>query len=137
MIPKAQILQIATNLELQPTTVQKDYVLGWLLRGISKHPVLSQWGFKGGTCLKKCYFETYRFSEDIDFSVPENQEVSLKIIESSLDEVTSTIESLSGITFPKEEWKLEEYLNKRGNISYQAKIPFSGPLNLPKSHSNE
>ena len=24
--------------------------------------------FKGGTCLKKCYFETYRFSEDLDFS---------------------------------------------------------------------
>lgn len=25
--------------------------------------------FKGGTCLKKCYIETYRFSEDLDFTV--------------------------------------------------------------------
>lgn len=25
--------------------------------------------FKGGTCLRKCYFETYRFSEDLDFNV--------------------------------------------------------------------
>ena len=23
--------------------------------------------FKGGTCLKKCYIETYRFSEDLQF----------------------------------------------------------------------
>jgi predicted nucleotidyltransferase component of viral defense system len=27
------------------------------------------WVFKGGACLKKCYFETYRFSEDLDFSL--------------------------------------------------------------------
>ena len=25
--------------------------------------------FKGGTSLKKCYLETYRFSEDLDFTV--------------------------------------------------------------------
>ena len=27
------------------------------------------WVFKGGTCLKKCFFETYRFSEDLDFTL--------------------------------------------------------------------
>lgn len=27
------------------------------------------WVFKGGTCLKKCYFETYHFSEDLDFTL--------------------------------------------------------------------
>ena len=25
--------------------------------------------FKNGTCLRKCYYETYRFSEDLDFTV--------------------------------------------------------------------
>jgi predicted nucleotidyltransferase component of viral defense system len=24
--------------------------------------------FKGGTCLRKCYFPNYRFSEDLDFT---------------------------------------------------------------------
>ncbi|HEY0410225.1 MAG TPA: nucleotidyl transferase AbiEii/AbiGii toxin family protein [Candidatus Dormibacteraeota bacterium] len=24
---------------------------------------------KGGTCLRKCYYETYRFSEDLDFTL--------------------------------------------------------------------
>ncbi len=75
MIPKAQILQAAKNFELQPTTVQKDYVLGWLLRAISGHPELSKWVFKGGTCLKKCYFETYRFSEDLYFTVPQEMKI--------------------------------------------------------------
>jgi Nucleotidyl transferase AbiEii toxin, Type IV TA system len=50
--------------------IEKDYVLGWLLWGIGSDPVLGQsWVFKGGTCLKKCYIETYRFSEDLDFTV--------------------------------------------------------------------
>jgi len=26
-------------------------------------------GVQGGTCLKRCYIETYRFSEDLDFTV--------------------------------------------------------------------
>jgi predicted nucleotidyltransferase component of viral defense system len=36
--------------------------------------------FKGGTSLKKCYLETYRFSEDLDFTVlpgaPLNHKIS-------------------------------------------------------------
>jgi predicted nucleotidyltransferase component of viral defense system len=50
--------------------VEKDYVLGWLLAGIGEHPATRDtWVFKGGTCLKKCFFETYRFSEDLDFTL--------------------------------------------------------------------
>lgn len=40
----------------------------WLLAGVAHHPELGPtWLFKGGTCLKKVFFETYRFSEDLDF----------------------------------------------------------------------
>jgi predicted nucleotidyltransferase component of viral defense system len=72
MISKLEILSVATAAQLIPTTVEKDYALSWMLYGISKHIALSEWIFKGGTCLKKCYFETYRFSEDLDFTVPPN-----------------------------------------------------------------
>jgi predicted nucleotidyltransferase component of viral defense system len=42
---------------LRPDIVEKDYVLGWLLAAISNHNELaSMWVFKGGTCLKKCFF---------------------------------------------------------------------------------
>ena len=51
-------------------------VLGPLLAGITANSELSEnWGFKGGTCLKKCYFETYRFSEDLDFTVTEEAQL--------------------------------------------------------------
>jgi len=100
MIPKAQLLALAKHYELQPTTVQKDYVIGWLLRAISEHDVLSQWVFKGGTCLKKCYFETYRFSEDLDFTIPLEQSVSVDSIKTHINETVSWIESNSGLSFP-------------------------------------
>ena len=72
MIPKAHVLAVATERKLRPTTIEKDYALGWLLRSIAEHPTLSRWVFKGGTCLKKCFFETYRFSEDLDFTIPKD-----------------------------------------------------------------
>lgn len=131
MIPKAQILQAANNFELQATTVQKDYVLGWLLRAIAGHSEWSKWVFKGGTCLKKCYFETYRFSEDLDFTVPQDRKIDINKIQAGLEQITAEIESRSGLTFPRSDWKIERYKNKRGKISYQIKIPFDGPLKLP------
>jgi len=49
--------------------IEKDYILSWVLAGISQTPDLhDHLVFKGGTCLKKCYFGNYRFSEDLDFS---------------------------------------------------------------------
>jgi len=133
MIPKAQILQLSKYLELLPTTVEKDYVIGWLLRSISQHPNLSKWVFKGGTCLKKCYFETYRFSEDLDFTIPKEIDLDLDKIKNQLIEMVEWIETNSGLEFPRPKWKIEEYTNPRGNISYQVKIPFSGPLQSPKN----
>jgi hypothetical protein len=36
--------------------IEKDYILGWVLRGIYRHPqVQNIWIFKGGTSLKKCF----------------------------------------------------------------------------------
>ncbi|MCC6830839.1 MAG: nucleotidyl transferase AbiEii/AbiGii toxin family protein [Thermoleophilia bacterium] len=72
MISRAEIQDRAREWGLTDEVVEKDYVLGWLLWGIGQDPRLSDhWVFKGGTCLKKCYLETYRFSEDLDFTVQE------------------------------------------------------------------
>ncbi|MCY4152024.1 MAG: nucleotidyl transferase AbiEii/AbiGii toxin family protein [Aestuariivita sp.] len=63
MIDKREILTIAQQTSLTPHVVEKDYVLGWMLAGIYRHENLAEsWIFKGGTCLKKCFLETYRFS---------------------------------------------------------------------------
>lgn len=63
-------MDFAREFGLRPDIIEKDYVLGWIIAGIHNHPALREsWIFKGGTCLKKCFFETYRFSEDLDFTL--------------------------------------------------------------------
>jgi len=50
--------------------IEQDYVLSCVLFGIANVEKLkSTLVFKGGTSLKKCYFQNYRFSQDLDFSV--------------------------------------------------------------------
>ena len=52
--------------------LERDYLLSWVLAGISQVPTLRDTlVFKGGTALRKCYFGNYRFSEDLDFSALE------------------------------------------------------------------
>jgi predicted nucleotidyltransferase component of viral defense system len=70
MIEQRELEQLRAEWSLESGVIEKDYVLGWLLAGIAQHEALSQtWILKGGTCLRKCYYETYRFSEDLDFTV--------------------------------------------------------------------
>ncbi|HEX7512951.1 MAG TPA: nucleotidyl transferase AbiEii/AbiGii toxin family protein [Candidatus Methylomirabilis sp.] len=70
MISAAEIQRTAGALRVEPTRVDLDYALGWVLRGLIAQPeVTTRWIFKGGTCLRKCYFEGYRFSEDLDFTL--------------------------------------------------------------------
>ena len=54
MISKDEILERAHILSLEPSVVEKDYVLGWLLHAIGSHAELAeQWVFKGGTSRKQ------------------------------------------------------------------------------------
>lgn len=59
------------NAPLPQVFADQDYAASWLLYGISKNPILrNHLVFKGGNCLRKCYFEDCRrFSQDLDFSV--------------------------------------------------------------------
>ncbi|MBS3069754.1 nucleotidyl transferase AbiEii/AbiGii toxin family protein [Candidatus Micrarchaeota archaeon] len=52
------------------TIVEKDYFLTLLLDSISSTQILhDSLVFKGGTALRKVYFSTYRYSEDLDFTL--------------------------------------------------------------------
>jgi predicted nucleotidyltransferase component of viral defense system len=131
MISKQEILSIANISKLPPTTVEKDYVLSWVLYGISRHPQLSQWVFKGGTCLKKCYFETYRFSEDLDFTVPAEAIYTQQEILNALGELATIIEEETGINIKSREIEVKESFNKNGSTTFIAKLTYDGPLRLP------
>ena len=66
--------------------LERDYLLSWVLAGISQVPALRDTlVFKGGTALRKCYFGDYRFSEDLDFSalegVPRDDEMDRLVVD--------------------------------------------------------
>ena len=70
MINLGEIQRIARQAGVRDLQIEKDYILSWILYGISNHNFLSKiLAFKGGTVLKKVYFEDYRFSEDLDFTL--------------------------------------------------------------------
>jgi predicted nucleotidyltransferase component of viral defense system len=133
MIPKAEILAHAKNTNLSASIIEKDYVLGWILAGIFNHNVLKdRWIFKGGTCLKKCYFETYRFSEDLDFTLRDEAHINLDFLYSTFNEIAAWIYEQSGIEIPSEKIEFEIYTNKLSKLSCQGKLSYSGPL-APKT----
>lgn len=67
---RREINNLRRNTGISWETLEQDYILSWMLYGISKTDKLKKsMIFKGGTALKKCYFGDYRFSQDLDFSV--------------------------------------------------------------------
>ena len=129
MINKREILQSASTHGLLPNIVEKDYVLGWMLAGINAHSELSQsWIFKGGTCLKKCYFETYRFSEDLDFTLRDESLIDETFLRRTLSEVVAWVTEQSGLSMPVDQIGFDFYNNPRGRLSCQAKVGYRGPV---------
>jgi len=129
MIERREILDMATRMSLTPHVVEKDYVLGWMLAGISAHDALREsWIFKGGTCLKKCFFETYRFSEDLDFTLTDGVQIDEGFLKQTFKEIGDWIYERTGIEFPAEKQDFDIYQNPRGTISCQGKISYRGPV---------
>jgi len=129
MIPRQEIMALAAELQLQAHVVEKDYALGWLLAGIAAHPSIgSSWVFKGGTCLKKCYFETYRFSEDLDFTLQDADHLDEAFLAGVFEEIGEWVYEACGLMLPPETRKFEVFTNPRGSQSAQGRLGYRGPL---------
>lgn len=69
MIDYGKIKTISAQKGILDIVVEKDYILDWVLWGISQNEYLKDTlAFKGGTALHKMYFTDWRFSEDLDFT---------------------------------------------------------------------
>lgn len=129
MIDRREILDTASRMSLTPHVVEKDYVLGWMLAGISAHPALrDSWVFKGGTCLKKCFFETYRFSEDLDFTLQDEAHLDDAFLKQTFAEIGEWIYERTGIEVPANLQSFDIYTNPRGSTSCQGKVSYRGPV---------
>ena len=133
MIDRHEILDIAKTLGLLPNVVEKDYVLSWTLAGLYQQTVLSKnWIFKGGTCLKKCYFKTCRFSEDLDFTVIEPRHINRDYLANVFRRMGEWVYEQAGIEFPEELQEIDIYENPRSTLSCQCKLSYRGPI-TPRS----
>jgi predicted nucleotidyltransferase component of viral defense system len=134
MISKAEILAHAKDAQLTPEVVEKDYVLGWLLFALGQHPEAGElWAFKGGTCLKKCVIETWRFSEDLDFTLLPGAGYTAVHLRGVLAEVTALCSQESGLAFPSTGSAIRERRNRQGQLTFEASVEYRGPLVFPGS----
>lgn len=69
MIHQNVIKRRADQDGLSAPTVERDYVLAHSLAAIADHDREGRLIFKGGTSLRLCHFEDYRYSADLDFSL--------------------------------------------------------------------
>jgi predicted nucleotidyltransferase component of viral defense system len=138
VITKDEIITVANETGLTPNVVEKDYVLGWLLAAIDANPVLSaSWVFKGGTCLKKCYFETYRFSEDLDFTLADGDQLDEAFLKEQFTQIAPWLYEEAGIEIPTNRLVFDVYENLRGGKSCEGRVYYqshfaSGKHSLPK-----
>ncbi len=67
MITKGFITQRANDEKISAQVIERDYVLAHVCAAIGAAGD-SRLVFKGGTLLRLCYFDNYRYSADLDFS---------------------------------------------------------------------
>ena len=128
MITRRELDQLRSEWSLDIGVIEKDYVLGWLLAGIAAHPALQQtWIFKGGTCLRKCYYETFRFSEDLDFTVIDSGPEEPEDLQRIFVEVAEWVREESGIELVLDAKAFARRRNRRGHPTTQGRIAYRGP----------
>ena len=129
MITRTDLNERINEWGIREDVIEKDYVIGWVLWGIGSDPSLSSsWAFKGGTCLKKCYVETYRFSEDLDFTVLPGGPAEASQVIPLLKGVFERVYEESGIDFQGREPIVRQRPDGR---SAEGRIYYRGPRNAP------
>lgn len=122
MILKKEIEKIAEQKGVAKTTIDKDWVLGHFVDAIFSIPECSDnLIFKGGTCLRKCYFDDYRFSEDLDFTAINPDFVLDRKL---LDQIVKLVAERTDIPLYVEELKPLKFKDEL--TGFAAKVKFWG-----------
>jgi predicted nucleotidyltransferase component of viral defense system len=127
MIPQRNISLLSNRLareggrRIPEAVLERDYCLAWFLGMMAHSPLKTILAFKGGTALKRCYFDNYRFSEDLDFTLL--QPVDLEEILRHLETLYDEIRNASGIAFAFDR------LDRHGHVnSHTFYLSYAGPL---------
>ena len=122
MISKNEINRLAQEQKVRTATIDKDWVLGHFIDAIyTISECRNNLIFKGGTCLKKCRFPDYRFSEDLDFTATNEHFVfDMKMLKKIVELVTDRTEMLLHI----QSFDSLQFNNQK--TAYSSKIKFWG-----------
>jgi len=124
-----QLEEKRSELKVPWNTLEQDFVLSWVLAGISQIEELKDsLVFKGGTALKKIYFGNYRFSEDLDFTM--TKEIPEKNLSRYIEEACLYATGRVSEFVPNPFFKCERYKEKlphaHGQIAFtiRARLPW-------------
>ncbi len=134
MIDKRESLKLLRHSNFCRLLLRRTTFWAGILAGMDAHEELADgWIFKGGTCLKKCYFETYRFSEDLDFTLVDESHIDEDFLRPIFEEVAAWVADQSGLLVPADQIDFDIYKNPRGRLSCQGKIGYRGPVSPPQA----
>ncbi|MGD0337498.1 MAG: nucleotidyl transferase AbiEii/AbiGii toxin family protein [Bacteroidota bacterium] len=126
MIGQNEIRRIAGSLGVDPMIINHNYVLGCFMHFLSaQETVKKSWVFKGGTSLAKCYFENYRFSEDLDFTLLST--ITEGTLITIVDSAKLIMQEEIGIRTDVEKTKVETISDEYGEESLEARFYYRGP----------
>ncbi len=128
MISIGEVQRIAGALGLEPRVIDHDYALGCYLCFLGTQSIVKKkWLFKGGTAIRKCYFEEYRFSEDLDFTILGI--ISVEYLRNVLGAANIAMQDAIGIRTDEREIVVDIIEDDYGKESYEARIYYFGPWN--------
>ena len=127
MIIQKELYDISENLKIQASVLDKDWVLGHFLNAMFEiDSIRNNFVFKGGTCLKKCYFNDYRYSEDLDFTLIDK---NIIIDEKLINKIISIAQKNSNAGFHLS--KIKQQIHKNIRQGYEVTIVFWGADHKP------
>lgn len=113
MLLKSRLQEQSQKNNAKWEIIEQDYILSWALEGIASIPALkNNLVFKGGTALKKVYFGDYRFSQDLDFSVLNKENIESDL-ENLISQACQTAEYKIQELGNNVELKCERYTEKK------------------------
>src|SRR3990170_4794923 len=130
MIPPRNLSLLANRLaqagsrRLPEAVLERDYCLAWFLVALSRTPLRERLAFKGGTAIKRGYFDDYRFSEDLDFTLA--VETDFETIRRELELVFAEARRATGAVFRFAREDTRSHQN-----SHTFYLGYEGPLPAP------
>ena len=127
MIAEATIKALARRQGVDPAVIDRDHALGVVLWALNPHSRAQGWVFKGGTCLRKCHFGDYRFSEDLDFTVTGRLDVNTA---QTTIAACATAAISQGVRVELDDMRVEVMDDEYGRESIEVKVPYRGALRM-------